>query len=216
MTHLGDRIAALVDGELGHQDRDRALAHVAHCARCRQELDEQRAVRALLAGSPAPAPSAQTVEALLSLAAPGGPLPPRARTMPQGPLVPELPPPDRFGRAVGRMPRASHESRGSRRAANRADSRRPGDAAASRERSAGRGRLVAAGALSVAGLVLGTAFVAGGAESGGGPVAPPVAQLTVEHGRTATAVTVGDPMFGLTAGLTGLPTGAGEPSSSGR
>ena len=213
MTHLGDRIAALVDGELGHQDRDRALAHVAHCARCRQELDEQRAVRALLARSAAPAPSAETVEALLSLATPGGPLPPRARTMPQGPLVPELPPPGRFGRTG---PRGSRGSRESRRAADRADSRRPGDAAARRERSARRGRLVAASALSVAGLVLSTAFVAGGAESGGGPVAPPVAQLTVEHGRTATAVTVGDPMFGLTAGLTGLPAGADEPTSSGR
>ena len=207
MTHLGDRIAALVDGELGHQERDRALAHVAHCARCRQALDEQRAVRALLARSAAPAPSVETVEALLSLATPGGPLPPRARTMPQGPLVPELPPPGRFGRTG---------PRGSRRTANRADSRRPGDVAARRERSAGRGRLVAASALSVAGLVLGTAFVAGGAESRGGPVVPPVAQLTVEHGRTATAVTVGDPAFGLTAGLTGLTAGADEPTSSGR
>jgi hypothetical protein len=213
MTHLGDRIAALVDGELGHQDRDRALAHVAHCARCRQELDEQRAVRALLAGSAAPAPSARTVEALLSLAAPGGPLPPRARTMPQGPLVPELPPPGRFGRTGARPPRGSRDPQ---RAANRADSRRPGDAAARRERSAGRGRLVAASALSVAGLVLGTAFVAGGTENGGGPVVTPVAQLTVEHGRTATAVTVGDPAFGLTAGLTGFPSGVGEPTPSGR
>jgi hypothetical protein len=210
MTHLGDRIAALVDGELGHQDRDRALAHVAHCGRCRQELDEQRSVRALLAGSAAPAPSAATVEALLSLAAPGGPLPPRARTMPQGPIVPELPPPGRFGRTG---PRGSRDPQ---RAANRADSRRPGDPAARRQRSAGRGRLVAASALSVAGLVLGTAFVAGGAESGAGPVVPPVAQLTVEHGRTATAVTVGDPAFGLMAGLTGFPAGAGEPTSSGR
>ena len=216
MTHLGDRIAALVDGELGHQDRDRALAHVAHCARCRQELDEQRAVRALLAGSAAPAPSAETVEALLSLATPGGPLPPRARTMPQGPLVPELPPPGRFGRNGPRASRDSRDPGGSRRAANRADSRRPGDAAARRERRAGRGRLVAASALSVAGLVLGTAFVAGGADTGAGPVAPPVAQLTVEHGRTATAVTVGDPTFGLTAGLTGFPAGADEPTSSGR
>jgi len=210
MTHLGDRIAALVDGELGHQERDRALAHVAHCARCRQELDEQRSVRALLAGSAAPAPSAETVEALLSLATPGGPLPPRARTMPQGPIVPELPPPGRFGRSA---PRGSRDPQ---RAANRTDSRRPGDAAVRRQRSAGRGRLAAASVLSVAGLVLGTAFVAGGADSGGGPVVPPVAQLTVEHGRTATAVTVGDPAFGLTAGLTGFPAGAGAPTSSGR
>jgi hypothetical protein len=202
MTHLGDRIAALVDGELSHQERDRALAHVAHCARCREELDEQRAVRALLAGSAAPTPSAETMAALLSLAAPGGPLPPRARTMPQGPIVPELPPPGRFGRTG---------PGGTRRVADRDDSRRPGDRAARRERSARRGRLVAASALSVAGLVLGTAFVAGGTQSGGGgPVVPPAAQLTVEHGRTATAVTVGDPAFGLIAGPTGLPAGAAD------
>ena len=34
MTHLGDRIAALADGELGHTERDRALAHVAGCPSC--------------------------------------------------------------------------------------------------------------------------------------------------------------------------------------
>lgn len=210
MSHLGPRISALADGELGHQARDRALAHVAHCAACRDQLEAERAVKAALASAAAPVPSDRMLASLQELARPGGPLPPRARTMPQGPLVPELPPPGRFGRTVDRMPR------GSRRAANRADSRRPGDTATRRERTAGRGRLVAASALSVAGLVLGTAFVAGGADNGGGPVAPPVAQLTVEHGRTATAVTVGDPTFGLTAGLTGLPAGAGQPSPSGR
>ncbi|MGH8894941.1 MAG: zf-HC2 domain-containing protein, partial [Actinomycetes bacterium] len=48
MTHLGDRIAALVDGELDHRARDRALAHVAHCADCRAALDDQRTVKDLL------------------------------------------------------------------------------------------------------------------------------------------------------------------------
>jgi hypothetical protein len=50
----------------------------------------------------------------------------------------------------------------------------------------------------VAGLVLGTAFVVGGSSgSSTGPVVPPVAELSVEHGRTSTAVTVGDPGVGL-------------------
>ncbi|MGH8895408.1 MAG: hypothetical protein ACRDWY_19190, partial [Actinomycetes bacterium] len=49
---------------------------------------------------------------------------------------------------------------------------------------------------SVAGLVLGTAFVAGGAQTSS-TVVPPVAELSVEHGRTSTAVTVGDPAIGL-------------------
>jgi hypothetical protein len=178
MTHLGDRISALVDGQLGHQDRDRALAHVAHCADCRAELEAQRDVKHLLAAARAPRPDAATLAALHALAAPGGPVPPRARTMPRGPLVPDLPPPGR-GQRAGRRD-------------GRRDSRRPG------QRAARRARLATAGALSVAGLVLGTAFVAGGSSgASGGPVVPPVAELSVEHGRTSTAVTVGDPGVGL-------------------
>jgi len=190
VTHLGDRIAALADGELGHAERDRALAHVAGCAACRLALEEQRAVRTLLSSSLAPEPAAETMAALLSLAAPGGPLPPRARRMPQGPVVPELPPPRRLppwgARDDGRRP-------------NRLDSRRPGD------RTARRVRVATAGALSVAGLVLGTAFVAGGSAGAQGPAVAPISRLTVEHGRTTTAVTVGDPGLGLMIGLTGSP-----------
>lgn len=176
MTHLGDRIAALADGELDHEARDRALAHVAHCAACRAELDAQRRVKELLATALSPEPSPATVAALHALAAPGGPLPPRARSMPQGPVVPDLPAP---GRRLGAM---------------RRDSRRPGE-----RRVARRARVATVGALSVAGLVLGTAFVAGGAapSASTGPVVPPVAELSVEHGRTSTAVTVGDPGLGL-------------------
>ncbi len=180
MSHLGDRIAALVDGELDHRARDRALSHIAHCSQCRAQVELQRSVKDLLATTPSPGPSRTAVDGLLSLAAPGGPLPPRARTMPQGPVVPDLPPPGR------RRPRGRLDAR--------ADSRRPGDRhPTSRAR---RARVVTAGALSVAGLVLGTAFVAGGSTSSG-PVLPPVAELSVEHSRTATAVTVGDPGVGL-------------------
>jgi hypothetical protein len=182
MSHLGDRISALVDGELGHQDRDRALAHVAHCADCRAEVEAQRGVKHLLAGARVPRPDPETIAALHALAAPGGPVPPRARTMPRGPVVPDLPPP-------GRRPRGG-----------RADSRRPA------HRAARRARVVTAGTLSVAGLLLGTAFVAGGSSgSSNGPVVPPVAELSVEHGRTSTAVTVGDPGVGLMTTLD--PTG---------
>jgi len=170
MSHLGDRITALVDGELGHQARERALSHVAHCADCRVELEAHRAVKSLLAGAVPPDPPPATVAALHALASPGGPLPPRSRTMPQGPVVPDLPPP-------GRGPRGS-----------RADSRRPGGTGRAR-----RARAVTAGALTVAGLVLGTAFVAGGAPGASNvPVVPPVAELSVEHGRTSDAVTVGN------------------------
>ena len=196
MSHLGDRVAALVDGELDHGARDRALSHIAHCADCRAQVEHQRALKDLLASATTPPPSPQTVAGLLSLAGSGGPLPPRARTMPRGPVVPHLPPPGR------------RSSRG-RPVTDRAQRRRPG------ERSrAHRVRLVAAGALSVAGLVLGTAFVAGGSSSTG-PVVPPVAELSVEHGRTSGAVTVGDPGVGLMTSFdTPVPAGTGPTAPS--
>lgn len=172
MTHLGDRIAALADGELSHHARDRALAHVAHCADCRAALDAQRAVKDLLGNAGSPRPGPDTVAALHALASPGGPLPPRARTMPLGALVPDLP-------APGRGPRGA-----------RRDTRRPG------VRMPRRAGTVTVGALSLAGLFLGTAFVAGGAQPSA-RVVPPAAELSVEHGRTSGAVTVGDPAFGL-------------------
>jgi hypothetical protein len=181
VSHLGPRISALADGELGHQARDRALAHVAHCAACRDQLEAERAVKDALASAAAPVPSDRVLASLQELARPGGPLPPRARTMPQGPVVPLLPPP-------GRSPRGS-----------RADSRGPASrGAGTARRTARRARYAAAGALSVGVLVLGTAFAA--APSGtAGPVVPPAAELSVEHTATTSGVTFGDPGLGVAA-----------------
>jgi anti-sigma factor RsiW len=47
---LGERLTALVDGELEHDDRDRALAHLAGCARCRSEADMLRRLKRRLRG----------------------------------------------------------------------------------------------------------------------------------------------------------------------
>lgn len=47
--HLGDLAAALVDGELGHDARDRALAHLAGCDECRAEVAGQRRLKARIA-----------------------------------------------------------------------------------------------------------------------------------------------------------------------
>ncbi|HSZ45977.1 MAG TPA: zf-HC2 domain-containing protein [Streptosporangiaceae bacterium] len=44
MTHLGQRLSALIDGELDGDDRDRVLGHLARCGWCR---DEAAALRAL-------------------------------------------------------------------------------------------------------------------------------------------------------------------------
>jgi hypothetical protein len=45
MSHLGQRISALIDGELGDSERDRVLAHIAGCDECRQEAVALRALK---------------------------------------------------------------------------------------------------------------------------------------------------------------------------
>jgi len=89
MSHLGDRLSALVDGELGGAELDRAHAHLAGCEQCRTEAAELRELkqklRGLLTREPAdgaPAESAMTSR-LVALTGPGGPVP--ARSVPAGP-----------------------------------------------------------------------------------------------------------------------------------
>jgi hypothetical protein len=183
VNHLGNRVSSLVDGQLGPAERDRALAHVAHCSTCREAVDAERTVKALLSRAPLPTPSDDLLASLHGLAEPGDPVGPRPRSMPLGPVVPTLPPP-------GRGPFGS-----------RRDSRRP-----TRGRRAQRVRYAAAGAVSVAGLVLGTAFAAGGsAGAGAAPIVPPAAELSVEHAATSSGLPLGDPAFtAVTASFGGL------------
>ncbi|MEU5220251.1 zf-HC2 domain-containing protein [Streptomyces sp. NPDC020807] len=69
--HLGDRLAALVDGELGHDARERVLAHLATCPRCKAEADAQRALKSVFASAAPPPPSEGFLARLQGL--PGGP-----------------------------------------------------------------------------------------------------------------------------------------------
>ncbi|MFD9435862.1 anti-sigma factor family protein [Streptomyces sp. NPDC060002] len=68
--HLGDRLSALVDGELGHDTRERVLAHVATCPRCKTEVDAQRRLKNVFAEVAPPAPSESFLARLQGL--PGG------------------------------------------------------------------------------------------------------------------------------------------------
>ncbi|MGV9312486.1 anti-sigma factor family protein [Streptomyces sp. NPDC003691] len=72
--HLGDRLAALVDGELTHDARDRVLAHLATCPRCKAEADAQRMLKDVFARSAPPPPSAGLLARLQGLPAGPGPL----------------------------------------------------------------------------------------------------------------------------------------------
>lgn len=68
--HLGDRLSALVDGELGHETRERVLAHLATCAKCKAEADAQRRLKNVFAEAAPPPPSESFLARLQGL--PGG------------------------------------------------------------------------------------------------------------------------------------------------
>src|ERR1700751_2549055 len=80
MSHLGDRLSALVDGELDGAELDRDHAHLAGCEPCRAEAAELRALKQKLRGlvDGAPAEAAMT-RRLIARTGPGGQTPPRRR-----------------------------------------------------------------------------------------------------------------------------------------
>ncbi|MFE4971782.1 anti-sigma factor family protein [Kitasatospora sp. NPDC056651] len=65
--HLGERLSAFVDGELGHDSRDRVQAHLATCPQCLAEADEDRAVKHLLTGAGTPGPSSSLMARLMAV-----------------------------------------------------------------------------------------------------------------------------------------------------
>src|SRR6266704_4826013 len=161
MSHLGDRLSALVDSELDGAERDRAHAHLAGCEQCRAEAAELRALkqklRALMTGAPA---EAAMTSRLVALTGPGGPMPPRRRPLR---VVP------------GHRPAAGPPGP------------RPGPG---RPRLARRRRYLVLGTVSLV-VGLGTAaFTAGGgSDPAPGPrITPPVEMYSVEHAITTGEV----------------------------
>jgi hypothetical protein len=49
VTHLGDLVCVLIDGELAGDAHDEAAAHLAECGHCRRAVVEYRRVKALVA-----------------------------------------------------------------------------------------------------------------------------------------------------------------------
>jgi anti-sigma factor RsiW len=161
MSHLGDRLSALVDGELDGAERDRAHAHLASCEQCRTEAAELRLLkqrlRTLMTGAPA---EAAMISRLIAMTGPGGPMPPRRGLLR---VVPGLSPAARRGPM------------------------RPG---ARRPRSARRRRYLALGTVSlVVGLGTAAFSAGGGGDAAPGPrITPPVEIYSVEHAITTGEV----------------------------
>ncbi len=95
--HLDHRLSALVDGELGHDDRDRCLAHTAECPSCLAALDAERRGKARVAAlGPPEVPEGLTAR-LLAIADPPAAPAARGPPAPPGPAAragPPPPPPD--------------------------------------------------------------------------------------------------------------------------
>ena len=71
--HLGDRMAAFVDGELPHEARERVQSHLASCAACLARVEEERRLKSRLAEALAPDPSAVFMSRLLAISLESGP-----------------------------------------------------------------------------------------------------------------------------------------------
>ncbi|WP_308013775.1 zf-HC2 domain-containing protein [Streptantibioticus parmotrematis] len=203
--HLGDRLAAFVDGELGGDARDRVVAHLATCDRCRCAADEQRRLKSAVADAIPPALSAGLLARLQGLpggdpgagpSGPGGPPGARGRGVfggsvlgggpggeadsclaPTGERLSGFPIHD-FGRPSPAFGRSGQDFG---RPAH--DFARPGG-------SASRGRrfaFAAAGAFSLAALALGGALPLDAVVEGGGPADPAAGTATTPLSTTSIA-----------------------------
>jgi anti-sigma factor RsiW len=72
VSHLGRRLTALIDGELGAAERDRAHAHLARCAACRAEANELRALKKRMRALQDLAADADLTQRLIAIPRPGG------------------------------------------------------------------------------------------------------------------------------------------------
>ncbi|MEU4831472.1 anti-sigma factor [Streptosporangium sp. NPDC023615] len=163
MSHLGERVSALVDGELNHHERDRALAHLTSCAPCRAEVDAVRALKSRLRSLDGPAMPTDLTMSLLRMSEPGGPLPPRERPFPAPRTFAGAPIPSMHSVAP--------------------PDNRPRGRAGGRPRRARRAGYVAVGVASAA-VAIGTLFVVGGTDPNP-RVVPPVDMFANQHRNTA-------------------------------
>jgi Putative zinc-finger len=114
VTHLGDRAAAFVDGQLSPGSAERATAHLAACRPCRDLVELERLTKAHLSALCGPDPTADLVGRLLAMGGPAGPVRPRPGYVPGSPR-PEtvtMPAPHRGGvQVLRRSARTEHGER---------------------------------------------------------------------------------------------------------
>ncbi|PDP86898.1 hypothetical protein CQJ94_14915 [Glycomyces fuscus] len=206
MEHLGERLSALIDGELGQVEHESALIHLAKCESCRFEADMMRRLKRRLHGLCEPEPDMDFMGRLTSLSRDHGP----SDRGPSGPSgggsVFGARPPLGSSRPLGGFPgdalaAAPPVRGGTASAAEGAAPSRPDRAAAERRRRGDRlahlfpafpgGRYAVAG-FAVATALLGSAFVAGGDAEETPVVEPRLSDYAVEHAVTSRHIPVVD------------------------
>jgi anti-sigma factor RsiW len=201
MSHLGDLLSALVDGELSGAELDRANAHLAACGACRVEAHALRRLKHDLHSLAEPAgvtDNDQITGRLLALAARSGAdaQVPRQR---KGGNPGDPSGPANLGRRGPRRLRVTGRRRGTGHYTVTARVRR----AAVHQR---RGRYVLWTTLSLIVVGIGTAFGLGGGSTGP-KVTPQLEVFDAQH-----AVTSGDVPFADPAELSArVPVGAARP-----
>jgi anti-sigma factor RsiW len=75
VTHLGEQISALIDGELTGAELDRANAHLAACEHCRAKAAEERQIKGALRALFEVDGDDKLTRRLLDMGGPGGPVP---------------------------------------------------------------------------------------------------------------------------------------------
>lgn len=204
MRHPDERLSELVDGRMDHRSRERALAHLSHCERCRTQVEQERALRNRLTQlrDAGPVTPDALEQRLLGIATPHGALPPpRAdATTAAGPtLVPWNGDPQ-------------EATRGSADAARPPDARPPaGPGKRPRRR---RRRLVTAGAtLGAAVALVGVMGALGGTPAVDQDlptvVVPDPDVVTVEHDRSTDNLPFGEPVSVLNVSDPGGGRGGG-------
>jgi anti-sigma factor RsiW len=181
--HLGERVAAFVDGELDLKTRDHVMAHLARCDRCRSEVALQRELKTRLAGLTHPPAPPALLAALHRMAEPGEPAHVAVRAA--GARSPQR----TVGVCAGSAPRSV------------GGPRRPHEDSSRGHPARRVRRFAAAGAVAVA-ATLTTAFAVGGQPTGP-VVTPDVNQYVVDHTEVSRVV----PFSGLT--LPGVPADGG-------
>jgi anti-sigma factor RsiW len=180
VSHLGDLLSALVDGELSGAELDRANAHVAACGACRVEANALRRLKHELRSLAEVSDCGDITKRLLALSGQDG------QTGPGGPATPVQARP--LGRERGQRHRTRAAGEG---AVTGPYSAQPPRRLITRR----RGRYVLWSTLSLVVVGIGTAaFGMGGSASPTGPqITPQLEVFDMQHAVTSGDVPFDDP-----------------------